>query len=71
MAMLTAVTDTLPDTADTPAVDDERALVGSAVRGDVQAFGALYRRHAGRVRGVIVRDTSSGAWHHVLRGRAG
>ena len=53
--MLTAVTDTLPDTADLPAVDDERALVGQAARGDVRAFEALYRRHAGRVHGVIVR----------------
>lgn len=55
MAMLTAVTDILPDTADAPAVDDERALVGSAVRGNVRAFEALYRRHASRVHGVIVR----------------
>lgn len=55
MAMLTAVTDIQPDTADAPAVDDERALVGSAVRGNVRAFEALYRRHASRVHGVIVR----------------
>lgn len=55
MAMLTAVTDPLPDAPDAPAVDDERALVGYAARGDVRAFEALYRRHAGRVHGVIVR----------------
>ena len=55
MAMLTAVTDILPDTTDTPAVDDERALVGQAARGDVRAFESLYRRHAGRVHGVIAR----------------
>ena len=53
--MLTAVTDYLPETTDAPAVDDERTLVGCAARGDVQAFEALYRRHAGRVHGVIVR----------------
>lgn len=55
MAMLNAVTESLPETADAPAVDDERALVGHAARGDVRAFEALYRRHAGRVHGVIVR----------------
>jgi RNA polymerase sigma-70 factor (ECF subfamily) len=53
--MLTAVTDTFSESADAPVVDDERALVGSAARGDVSAFEALYRRHAGRVHGVIVR----------------
>lgn len=55
LAMLNAVTDILPETADAPAVDDERSLVGRAARGDVHAFEALYRRHAGRVHGVIVR----------------
>lgn len=34
---------------------DERALVGAAVRGELGAFESLYRRHAGRVHGVIVR----------------
>ena len=53
--MLTAVTDAYPDTPAAPAVDDERALVGAAARGDVRAFESLYRRHAGRVHGVIVR----------------
>ncbi|MHB8912993.1 MAG: RNA polymerase sigma factor [Lysobacter sp.] len=53
--MLTAVIDPLPDAPDAPVVDDERALVGHAARGDVRAFEALYRRHAGRVHGVIVR----------------
>lgn len=53
--MLNAVTDYPPDTADTPVVDDERELVGSAARGDVRAFEALYRRHSGRVHGVIMR----------------
>jgi RNA polymerase sigma-70 factor (ECF subfamily) len=53
--MLNAVTDYPPDTEDPPVVDDERALVGSAARGDVRAFEALYRRHSGRVHGVIMR----------------
>ena len=55
MAMLTAVTEAYPDTSDAPAVDDERAQVAAAARGDVRAFESLYRRHAGRVHGVIAR----------------
>ncbi len=55
MTMLTAVTDTFTETDHAPAVDDERALVGSAARGDVRAFETLYRRHVGRVLGVIGR----------------
>src|SRR5688572_25856143 len=55
MAMLTAVmpiqTDDSPDTG----AEDERALIGAAARGEVPAFEALYRRHAGRVHGVIAR----------------
>ncbi|HEY0502568.1 MAG TPA: sigma-70 family RNA polymerase sigma factor [Lysobacter sp.] len=35
--------------------DDERALVGAAARGELGAFEALYRRHAGRIHGVIRR----------------
>ncbi|MFD0739296.1 RNA polymerase sigma factor [Lysobacter koreensis] len=53
--MLTAVIDTLPEAPALPEVDDERALVGCAARGDARAFEVLYRRHAGRVHGVIVR----------------
>ena len=53
--MLTAVTDSLPEAPALPEVDDERTLVGSAARGDVGAFEALYRRHVGRVHGVIAR----------------
>ena len=34
---------------------DERALVKAAAGGGVAAFEALYRRHVGRVHGVIVR----------------
>ena len=58
--MLTAtVTDWLPDStpaceAATPAAVDA-ALVRSAADGDASAFEALYRRHAGRVHGVIAR----------------
>src|SRR5690606_40751148 len=58
--MLTAtVTDWLPDAtratdAATPA-DVDAALARSAATGDASAFEALYRRHAGRVLGVILR----------------
>lgn len=34
---------------------DERAVVAAAARGDVPAFEALYRRHCGRVHGVVTR----------------
>ncbi|HEV8694525.1 MAG TPA: sigma-70 family RNA polymerase sigma factor [Lysobacter sp.] len=56
--MLTAVTPLTPDDPDTgtdQAAAEERALVGAASRGEVAAFEALYRRHAGRVHGVIAR----------------
>lgn len=54
--MLTAVTP-IPTDYDSPqtAVEDERALVSAAARGEVAAFEALYRRHAGRIHGVISR----------------
>ena len=52
--MLTAVLDA-PATAADPAPDEERTLVASASRGSTAAFEALYRRHAGRVHGVICR----------------
>ena len=58
--MLTAtVTDWLPTTtretdAATPA-DVDAALARSAAAGDATAFEALYRRHAGRVMGVVSR----------------
>ncbi|TAK40091.1 MAG: sigma-70 family RNA polymerase sigma factor [Lysobacteraceae bacterium] len=57
--MLTAtVTDWLPTAtatdASTPA-DVDAALARSAAAGDCTAFEALYRRHAGRVHGVIAR----------------
>ncbi|MBX9399847.1 sigma-70 family RNA polymerase sigma factor [Lysobacter sp. BMK333-48F3] len=53
--MLTAVTDSVPDFAAPAEADDDRALVAAAASGGVAAFEALYRRHAGRVHGVIAR----------------
>lgn len=50
--MLTAVTEPTTDEAITA---DDRDLVGAAARGDTAAFETLYRRHAGRVHGVIAR----------------
>ena len=54
--MLTVVTESLTDA---PAVPDdgseERSLVAAAARGEMPAFEALYRRHTGRVHGVIAR----------------
>ena len=54
--MLNAVTDR-ETPADSSSGDgaDERPLVAAAARGEVPAFEALYRRHVGRVHGVIKR----------------
>lgn len=52
--MLTAVIDAPADLRDA-AVDDDRALVTAARGGSVAAFEALYRRHVGRVHGVVAR----------------
>lgn len=52
--MLTAVLDA-PAAAFPEAEADDGALVRAAARGEVAAFEALYRRHAGRVHGVIAR----------------
>lgn len=52
--MLTAVLEAPPTAATVPA-DDERALVASAAAGSTSSFESLYRRHAGRVHGVICR----------------
>lgn len=52
--MLTAVIASPADARDAP-VEDERALVNAARGGSVPAFEALYRRHAGRVHGVVAR----------------
>ena len=40
---------------DAGAADDDRLLVAAAAKGGVAEFETLYRRHAGRVHGVIVR----------------
>lgn len=55
--MLTlAVTDWVPELATADAsVDTDHALARAAAKGDVPAFEALYRRHAGRVHGVVAR----------------
>ena len=53
--MLTAMTAWLPDTTSAEPGAEDRALVQDAVAGDVTAFERLYRRHAGRVHGVISR----------------
>lgn len=53
--MLTAVTPLTAQDRPEAAPDDDRALVAAAARGEVAAFEALYRRHAGRVHGVIAR----------------
>ncbi|GAA3919832.1 RNA polymerase sigma factor [Luteimonas lutimaris] len=51
--LTTIVTALMPASA--PAVDDDHALVRASLDGDMAAFEALYRRHAGRVHGVITR----------------
>lgn len=55
--MLTAAvtTWTSDSLADEREEDADHTLVRSAARGDVPAFEALYRRHLGRVHGVIAR----------------
>ena len=54
--MLTVVTESLID-APNASEDggEDRDLVAAAARGEMRAFEALYRRHAGRVHGVIAR----------------
>jgi len=55
--MLTAtVTEYMPEASSpAPVVDIDQALARSAARGEVAAFESLYRRHVGRVHGVIAR----------------
>ncbi|GAA5070227.1 sigma-70 family RNA polymerase sigma factor [Lysobacter panacisoli] len=54
--MLTVVTENLTDMpVASEDGSEERSLVSAAARGEVRAFEALYRRHAGRVHGVIAR----------------
>lgn len=51
-AVTTWTSDTLADEREE---DADHTLVRSAARGDVSAFETLYRRHLGRVHGVIAR----------------
>src|SRR3546814_1397663 len=51
--LTTIMTALMPASA--PAVDDDHALVRASLGGDTAAFEALYRRHVGRVHGVISR----------------
>lgn len=54
--MLTVVTENLTDIpVATEDGGEDRSLVAAAARGEVRAFESLYRRHAGRVHGVIAR----------------
>ena len=56
MIMLTSVmTALMPATVAGPATETDHALVRAALAGEVAAFEALYRRHLGRVYGVISR----------------
>ncbi|MEP6633981.1 MAG: sigma-70 family RNA polymerase sigma factor [Luteimonas sp.] len=53
---MATVTDLMPATTDDPPVEDaDNALARLASGGDAKAFEALYRRHIGRVLGVIGR----------------
>src|SRR5690606_15213762 len=53
-ATVTDCLPTAPSATATPA-DVDQALARSAAGGDSSAFEALYRRHAGRVHGVVAR----------------
>jgi len=50
-----AVTDLMTDTTALAAAETDNGLVRAAVGGDMHAFEAIYRRHAGRIHGVIQR----------------
>lgn len=50
-----AVTDLMPDAAAATAAETDNSLVRLAIGGDMQAFEAIYRRHASRIHGVIMR----------------
>ncbi len=50
-----AVTDLMTDTTALAAAETDNGLVRAAVGGDMRAFEAIYRRHAGRIHGVIQR----------------
>ena len=51
--LMATMTEPLTDAGAVP--DDDHALVRASAGGDSSAFEALYRRHAGRVHGVILR----------------
>ncbi len=50
-----AVTDLMTETTAAAAEERDHALVRAASGGDMRAFEAIYRRHAGRIHGVILR----------------
>lgn len=50
-----AVTDLMPDTTAAAAAETDHALARAAIGGDMRAFEAIYRRHVGRIHGVIQR----------------
>jgi RNA polymerase sigma-70 factor (ECF subfamily) len=54
--LIATVTDLMPAATSSPSVEDaDNALARLASVGDTTAFEALYRRHVGRVLGVITR----------------
>jgi len=54
--LIATVTDLMPATTSSPPAEDaDNALARLASKGDMMAFEALYRRHVGRVHGVITR----------------
>ena len=55
MATMTDALDRSAATPDPAANDDDHALVRASASGDAGAFEALYRRHGGRIHGVILR----------------
>jgi len=53
--LTTVVSDLMTDTGPDTAAQTDASLARAAARGEMPAFEALYRRHAGRVHGVIAR----------------
>lgn len=50
-----AVTDLMTETTAAAAAETDNALVRAASGGDMRAFESIYRRHVGRIHGVITR----------------
>ncbi len=50
-----AVTDLMTESTAAAAAETDHALVRAASGGDMRAFEAIYRRHVGRIHGVITR----------------